>query len=219
MAEFRNRVLAILDRIYGFTAAKSYTDKLDLNSPIQLTHDTSREAEVGSAYGLHGGFSINTVCAANHVGASTIRNTIDAYTKILSPGSGGGIDPVLNPVGTEVDAWIIAQQMYVSATNASKITAAINVNGDILPETTLTTWPLFYGTTSQFYASNWAGTGDVLEEVNLIGATYGKNYTFPFRVPHDSRFALRSESTGAMNTEWRLLLWIGRKGTAPPGMP
>jgi len=214
MAEFRNRVLSILDRIYSFTAAKTYTDKLDLNSPMQLVHDVSREAELGSSWGRFGGYAIANG-ATTHAGAGTEYWVLDAYYPFWN---GGVLDPIVNPGENEMDVWVLGIQLQTTAA-PNEVTVGW-MTQSIPPAAAggLNTFVWFRATSTTTYATNWGGTGNVLILCNEGTDQEPAHNPFPFRMPHGSRFWMRTNTGAAATITLSILAWVGRPGTAPPGM-
>jgi hypothetical protein len=214
MADFRGRVLEILDRIYHFTGTVASTSRLDLNAPIQLVHDVSREAELGSAYGRHEGFAI-VGAQVTHVGASTAYTAVDPYATVIA---WGGFDPGAQPTREDIGLWLM--DVSVAVLNGALTSLATSLDyPEMLPQTgTDNVFPLNYETFDTIPFCNYAGVGDRIVMLPSLAGTVGTNYpNFPRYLPYGTRIAFRTVTSGAEVIETRSLVWMGQKGTSPPG--
>lgn len=84
MADFRNRVLNVLDNVYGFLSEKRSISRVELEHSVQLVHDVSREAELGTGAGEDQGFGIieinQSLIAGNLDYALNIYDLLDDCT-------------------------------------------------------------------------------------------------------------------------------------------
>jgi len=222
MADFRARALGVLDRIYKFTAAKSFTTQLDLNAPIQLVHDVSRESELGSGEGIDRGYAVMASWGVNHAGASTQRYVIDPYFSIINGAT--PLDPNITITAEQIDAWLISFAVVTSAAPqpATRFDFGYVLNGDLPPYSSESSPVVFFhglaGAANVTYLPNYAGTGSVYVLGEDLTVVQPPKATLPFRFPHKGRVGIVSVSTGACDVFVHALLWIGAKGTAPPGM-
>jgi len=211
MADFRARVLGVLDRIYKFTSSKTYTSKLDLNSPIQLVHDVSREAELGGDLGRFGGWVLMGSTYA-HVGASTENAVFEPYANMVIAGN-------LTPypiTEDEIDIWLFDLAVRFDAENLTQCTAAIAYPA-MEPRAVTAEFPLFYTTQDNFFFTDYAGSADVRLGVDSNTQRVYAQTNYPRYIPHGARISLRSISTGAMGIDWFFFGWVGKAGTQPPG--
>jgi len=220
VAEFRARVLGILDRIYRFTAAKTYTDQLDLSSPIQLVHDVHREAELGTGIGIYDGFVNLGSWGVNHPGGNTQRYVIDPYVSILAGAS--PVDPVKQYVADDIDAWLMSFQVISDTSNQPATAFRFGWIVDDMSPYATESMPVYFfegnGTTAN--ATNYAGTGTIaLLQKEPCDTAVPYITPLPFLFPHTGRVSIASVSTAACNVFVHALLWVGARGTSPPGVP
>jgi len=217
MSGFRNRCLGVLDNVYGFLSARKSADSVQLQQPIQLVHDVSREAEVGSAFGLHRGLAIVEL-TVTHGGATTELARLDIHNEILN--SSSGPDPIDLQIQAfrDFDVWLID---YTAANSAAVVTTAyVALNYPAInPEAavTYTVYPLALLDSDAHGWSNYTATGlqRVLVMANQL--VYPR-IPRPIYIPPGTYFTSRSTTTGAASIEYRLLVWVGRQGTMPPGV-
>jgi len=211
MAEFRARVLGVLDRIYKFTAAKAYTNKMDLSSPIQLVHDVSREAEV-SGLGNEIGHVVIPV-DITHAGSGSETGLIDLYGTLR-----GGWYEDLNE--EQIQIWLLRIGASLSGTAYTELN--IGFAPDNLPITTTsghTLFPLWRAQAVEIF-TNYGGAAQralVVDPTDTLIAPDSGN--LPLLIPHqECRLTYRGTSTGAINVYLRFYCWVGPRGTTPPGM-
>lgn len=218
MADFRARILGVLDGIYRFTAAKTYTDKLDLNAPIQLVHDVSREAELGSGKGLWGGYATLVYWGVNHPGAGQLRYVIDPYVTLLQ--SATPLDPVQTFLADQLDMWLISFQVHTDTVNEPATRFTFTYVFDDVNPTTGEAYPVafFEGSGGTTIVTDFPGTGSEYLLRPETNSDHLQCVKLPFLFPHTGRVAISSQAGAACNVFVHALVWVGSRGTAPPGM-
>lgn len=209
MAKFTRSILRILNRLYRFgSGGPQGTDTLDLTSPIQLVHDVSREAELGSGKDLEGGYFFIPY-SVTHAGAGSVNEEITPATALGN---------VAETAGEDLDVWILEVLTHDNLNVISLLTVDL-----IFPST-------FPGLTPG------AGYTPVLPiyiqsgttEVCAPGAggylyagvgTAAVRSALPVRYPSvGATIGIRSTVTGATAFDLFLLCWVAPKGTTPPGV-
>ena len=220
MGQFQRSCLQVLDRIYRFTGAVKSSSVLDLQAPIQLVHDTSREAEL-EGYGIDRGLSVMATWGVNHAGASTERYVIDPYFAVAATYP---IDPNIDLKPDEFDLWLLSFAVVSSAATqpATRFDFGYVINGDLPPYSSQSVPAVFFhghaGASDVTYISNYAGTGNVYVLGEDLTVVQPPKASLPFRFPHRGRVGIVSVSTGACDVFVNCLLWVGPRGCTPPGM-
>lgn len=214
MGDFRNRPLGVLDRIYGFLSGKTQASIVNLESPVTVVHDISRQAELGAAFGMNNGRGVQNL-TQTHAGAGTMRQQQNAYAWLT-----GGLDPTIDPLVTDTQVWILGVDVMVEdETKLSTLSVALGQN-NILEPTILETYrPIFYGVGSQYFKiSNTSATSDVkmlAQAYNVMPPGWQRN---PWPVERGELLLVHSVATAAVTAVIYVDFWVGRKGTNPPGM-
>jgi hypothetical protein len=210
---FRNKCLEVLDRVYDFVGGLRTVSQADLNLPIQLVHDVSREAELGSPYGRNQGYgSYNW--GNNHAGAGTLNSVYEPYVSILNSLA---LDPVYVPPAGDVDLWLIGYGAYITANTLGSLVCNLMFSA-FPPETGFVNIPFLWAQ-DVVTTTDWPGTGTSLgiAELNDGSKNMVRNLRLPMLLPYGCRLGIRSNTTGAANVFLSTVIWIGRKGTTPPG--
>lgn len=212
MATFKNRCLAVLDRVYAFVSDRTYTTELNLDVPIALVHDTSREAELGSAWGRNTGYGKFSF-AHSTAAANTTESQIDIYQYAV-----GGLDPTLDYREDDTDVWILGIDVISSNPgNVTLFSVTVNADGQYLPIVVESARALFKTiATTYFGISNYSATGTMYYHVN--DPAEPPDIQLPMHVVRGERLCSLLQSGGAVNMNGWVYYWVGRKGTTPPGM-
>ena len=217
MAGFRNRVLKILDNIYGFLTPQHSVSNLQLATPITLVHDVAREAELGSGIGEdHGWYmwSIN-----NGLTASTFRWVYPISDQL----EGLGLDP------RQYSAWWPGLFSIFTRTGIGSV-SSVRALWRFPPGSTLGVgdydflYPIFAtdGTTDGTYNTTTVSTQDM----KLYYDSGVSNIVSPFRqapwlyLPKDAELCITCVAGGAVALPGLQIgcpLWIGKNGVTPPG--
>lgn len=216
MARFRNRILPMVDRLYGIIGDKTTFGQIQVEQPIQPVHNVAREAEVGSGHpvdwnGYHVG---QTITAAAGSG------TYNAVTEIFVEQLLGQLNPA------DYCAWVMDVQCGVANGEGAdvdriNVIAGTGQESDIpFLNNTIYDWvqPLFYynDTDGHYYPSeSWDGGLD--RDVFLPVWKMNR----PILLPYPGAITTRFRTTAALAAPGffsTALIWLGRKGTSPPGM-
>lgn len=214
MSEFRNKPLAVLDRIYSFLSGRTAINQVETGMPITLVHNLSREAELGAAYGRKDGIFTRTL-TNTHVGASTERTSwdINYYVRI-------GADPVYDPGVDDVSIWLLefgVQTSSVANLNYISILKAYQA-GAFTPQATEIGIPMYYAATGVNSFTSIAAAASQAYTYQDSDVEY-KNYSLPMFFPQGTYLCIQTDSGGAVNVQVYTVWWMGRRGTHPPGFP
>lgn len=211
MSEFRNRVLSGLDRIYGFLSAKHSTNRLELNQPVQLVHDVSREAELQSNQfpEQSGWFYAIIECAC--AGASTYRESTTPY----------GLLDVTADFVEDYLIWLYQVSAYVPYNDASDV-SSVAVSVGTPPSRN---W-LYHGNTYPVYIPVFYNDGTYHQLgptglrkdglINILSLS-----PLPVPLPYLTTIDAVITTTAALGAPGlvvSLMFWVGKKGQTPPGL-
>lgn len=213
MGLFKRQALGILDRIYQFTGAVKSTSVLDLQAPVQLVHDTSREAEL-AGYGLERGWAVIPV-DITHPGAGSETGLIDLYGTLVAFGA---FEPQFRE--DEVDLWIFRIGASLSGTAYGELNlgfAPFNLSPDTTGAHTL--FPLWRAQVVEIF-NNYSDAAQRALIVDPADTIVNHDVSlFPLYMPHsESRITYRGTSTGAITVYLRFLVYVCPRGGTPPGM-
>ena len=205
MALIKNRPLGVLDRLYNLVGKQTPT-QVEVDTPVQLVHDLSREAEL-SGLGRQLGYASQVMIANTHGAANTQYGVIDVYDQVLS-----GFDPNIGADHASlISVWLIWWSVYYTA-NFTRAAVALSIPANSLPPATAETiYPLGYGSTGATYGTAASGNDNIMLGDNRLWCRY------PFFIPQGADMTLRSESSGAATIGLRGLFWIGVRGATCPG--
>lgn len=219
MAQFKHRVLGVLDRIYGFVSDKTYTSTLNLDVPISLVHDVSRQAELGSGLGNEGGYfwmQYNQAVA----GASSYRYRDDIYASVSSLPAWG------YPVEEQYRIWYAGISLAeTSSDGIGDVTSLgmgyeLPINSMDFINTYRVFLPTLYTGNLQARLTDQTALSD--RYISVPGAATG-NIPWnnrPIQLPRGTLWGY-SLLTGAAisgGVNFHVYYWIGKKGTTPPGL-
>jgi len=217
MGQFRNKPLGVLDRIYGFLSGKTQVSNAQLETPLTLVHDVSREAELGGGIGQNGGFLMGQVYVAVP-GLNVYRGTADPYGGLSNP-------TFLGPHNSaDYDIWWMGHAgMWVPSAGSGDIVGAglafaFIVNSMPFIETNPTYVPIFRAATDQATVTDIAGTGSIYAS---MPDTDRRLPTVPLYLPPGTLVTYHLSTGAAIASPGSVfwwLLWAGKKGTTPPGM-
>jgi len=135
MTRYRNKPLAVLDRIYNFIGGLRATSDMDLVSPIVRVHDLSREAELGTleiirrlTSGRSPYFAIN-ISNTHGAGTTTEQTQIGVYAN-QSPS--WALATWTPPDPLEETVWILPGG--IGATTDGVISNAAQVSNSLQPK-------------------------------------------------------------------------------------
>ena len=214
MSIFRQRVLGMLDRIYGFVGPVSSTNNLDLSAPVQLVHDVSRQAALGTHKGFEGGY-VSVPLELVVAGAGYDHLQIELYPYLVTNLSGFDAD--------RHRVWALRVDAYTEWNDLPTITdvTAGVVNGpggmEFIGPAYQAIHMMFFGdgTGSNFYA------GPGADRYGLLANLYPGNPYPILLVPGGSYLAGAANVTGGIATPgvlFHFLLWVALKDVPPPGL-
>lgn len=209
MAEFNSRALAVLDRIYRFVGAPRFSRALDVAIPIQVVHDVSREAEVGSGRGLYEGYMVLEAAHGIGGGGGIGRTSIDPYALV---------QPIIGEAVDSFRIWIL--HGFAEPETATAFTlwdAALELVDDFQGGATSelpVLVPLFVHVTVANFPNN-AGTGN--RALSFADPSAASMTTpLPIMLPRNSLIRSQAQSTGD-DVLGRFYVWVGPAGSLPPG--
>lgn len=214
MPPFKNRILGVLDTMYGILGDKAPND-VETQTPIQLVHDVSREAEIGSGLGINSGYFWDeyslTVDGVTH-GSNNV------WGKLLAGFIFEGAPPKVN----EINIWFIAATAWLDGDNDITSLSAflrfpVSTNPDLVNQAYI---PVFWSDGATLVTSTFGS-------LEYIAYTPGGPTHFfewassggrPLLIPRNTTMSVEGNSTAPNVVKMQYLYWIGAKGTAPPGM-
>lgn len=199
--------LAVINRLYRFGDSQQNPERVDLSAPIQIVHDASRHAEVGSGLSAAGAGGVWLIGSNHaHPGADT-QYSVDNPRTVIAAGIAAGVIPQNS---TEFAVWLLDVTAF--GTSGVITSASSQVLFPILPgQTSTTPLPVFQSGT--VFKVNGGASSDLDAVMNLGGA--GLNA--PMLIPDGATFAKRSVSAGAGNIRIVHRCWVGAAGALPPG--
>lgn len=208
MAQFLNRPLKVLDRIYRFVGQVTATDKLDLASPVQLVHDVSREADSFSGFmgdpNGNGFFTVESQVTAagagNNYGYLTLSPNAIAPGTFPQPIDTEQTDVFLWGFGFNTTAGIDDVQIWYGW-SAANLPGGSHVYWE-----PLASWDQFKLVENTLYAGIKSGL------------TFGlQNFHLPRLFPWGGQIVMNATFTGAGDLYWAPIFQLVRKGGAPRG--
>ena len=198
MADFRSRTLIVLDKLYDFVAQNTAPTRFDLAGRIQPVHDVSRAMELGTGTF----FQINLT--QTHAVADTQTNQASLAENIPA-----GYDLTVD------EAWLI--DAYATSDTANLANCVLGFSRGIVS-------PLALGG-EWFQTHKWDSAPYTLVVPN-VPLVYSVGSDKMMRLPMwlgpqgtgGVLMNCRSTSTGALSISVSAILWIGPRGTSPPGM-
>lgn len=214
MSRFRTSALRVLERLYGFVAGQPLGE-VELDLPIQLVHNVSREIEVSSGYGItpSGGYWLIGP-THTHAAADSQRSVTNPYTVVRA---NAAINATLPPSNLDIDIWYMGWSGMFET--GGLITAA---NSGIwfppIPGQTAAFPMLVWAAAGAYAMTDLAGTGNA--QVNSAAAAgYRPNGPLlPTPLPVGSLLGHLSTSSAATTVVIADLCWLGPKGCLPPGV-
>ena len=206
MADFKNRPLSVIARIYQFAGGPTVRSDFDVSSSIQPVHDVSREAELGTRGRAQAGF-LELGQTFVHVGVGTLRAATDVYASFNSISDFSDFDSQ----GASKDRlWLLGLFGTTSDDGDFGICATA-----LLYQTPLRTYLL----------ARWALTSEDIE----AGGRFPLVHTdpravpepdFPIFFPPGALWGTRSTADNAGTTTTRIFSrwWAGPLGVTPPGL-
>lgn len=201
MAKFTARPLGILENIYRFIGGQTGPNEVQLDGGIQMVHDVSREAEVGTAQTPALGYTLSGA-TVSHVGTGDLFSAIDIYDRAFET-----LDPI------DVDVWAI------------DALCTVNDPGDFASASLGIRYPLLSGafeSQQDHLLYSWTTPGGALRaggDTTVPGVAIPVE--LPKYLPHGSSLLLQStaDNVGTISINIWLLLWVGARSALPPGMP
>jgi len=216
MAKILSPVLQTLDRIYNFPGGPGAPGEVQVETALQPVHDVSSIAAYASGSGLSSGWwLVSRALALPGPGAGTTLASMSLTNETLWFG-GFSFDQ------NSQEAWWMAAWAVVDSGSAANLTSMEMGLQSRVSEVGVSNNP---GAISRvlFFAN-------LVHDVDISGATSvgatGKSANLeyaPSRIvnhtgpPNTFYFALAG--SGAINTaNYNILIWVGAKGTTPPGV-
>ena len=206
MADFLNRPLSVLSRLYQFRGGPSIRSDFDVVGPIQPVHDLSREAELGTrGRGANGYLELGQTIV--HVGVGTLFASSDPYALFDSIGEFSDF----NSTGVRKDRlWLLG--FFASTSDTGDFEEA---SSGMLYQDPLRTLLL----------TRWTSAGSIIEAAGLFPLISSVFFItpvpqFPIFFPPGALWASRSSADNAGTTTTRIhsRWWAGPQGVTPPGM-
>lgn len=201
---FVRGVLRVINRLYDFQG-DSPVSLFDQSSPIQRVHEVARQAELGSGVGRQDGYLVHVEQQA-HVGVGTIYGELTfAEAAALQ---------TEYPLA-ELGVWLMAFSVTISDT-ADFDNATL---GYIDRSTSAPMDLLLARYTSQAVAIRSGGGVQAIAGASTLG-----NVVAPARLPFpllpNGSIACTSvaDNLGTTQIDFNLLLWMGARGSRPPGV-
>lgn len=219
MGQFRNKPLAVLDYIYGFLSGKTQVSSAQLETPLTLVHDVSREAELGGGIGQFGGYLLYQYYQS--IGGANVYQytSSDVYDSLSNATFLGPHNP------QNYSVWYAGYSgVWVPAAGTGDVTAtSINFCVPVasrmpFTETNPIYIPIFGTGSSQLPLTDQAGTGFVYSSVR--STDYGLQGK-PLFLPRGTLASYYVGTGAAIASPGAVIWWLawaGKKGTTPPGM-
>lgn len=228
---FRGSVLGVLERIYQFVGGKGPKSELELDLPLQLVHDVSRQSELGAAYGPQAGYYLDE---NQHAHAAAVQQS-DFYDPYLRLQNGSILFPFNTQTSQNFDIWLIALQTWTPYADRATVVDwsvalafdASTISTGVMP---VSTYPVAF--TIAYNESDAAGANDY-ETASFDGT---RNYAAPLRpdpegppmptflhrpifIPHGARLTFVSHMTATNEViNFIMMFWAGPRGITPPGV-
>jgi len=212
VSSFKNRPLRVLDTIYQFIGGMTGLTRFSLKSGIQPVHDVSRESEL-AGFGNRQGFWLSQGRQA-HVAAGSQSDRIVVYNNTALNNNSGW----QAPLPPDLRIWILGGFGTISGTDANFAEAGISFEWPGQSVGPADTTPaqveqLVFHSTS---LTNLGAPSALIPTAGLMDR--------PFRMDFDTTQALdlvfrsRQTGAGAVTVQLSCIMWVGKTGTAPPGM-
>lgn len=202
MSVISKKVLQALDFIYKFVEGQSGPLTVDLDSPVVLVHDVSRNAALGSGINNQLGYYIHQTVNV-HGSGGQLFDTYDPWTEI----------DALSIPRNLVSVWLV--DMWAQTDTALSIdviqTAALfptvpgSFQGESLP------------------LRNWGGgefqsvdSGGTIRPAHLEVENVPRS--LPMFMPDPTTILVVTDALIAATLSQHTMFWAGAKGTTPPGM-
>lgn len=213
MAKIQRKVLTLLEALYRFTSSQDGApSEFQLGLGIQGVHDLSRMSEFGAAKIVRAsaGYWLAS-CTNTHVAVGDIEQILN----IAAPAV-----PSEGYLFTERDDWAWYVDSWITANDPTDFQAANilldNITNDFFVGPSI-------GVPNSVERLMYRATA-IIAEGSLTRGGLGVNtlpLTNPVLIlsPQDGiRFESRSDTAGTVTINFNVLLWIGQRGTMPPGM-
>lgn len=212
LADIKNRVLDVIDRLYGVTGQVSRPNQLYVGPP-QLVHDVSRQVEAAQGFQTVIPHTLDSVGGAATVYASTLRSVILATNYVVSELERRNLN------AQDVDVWWNGCSAVVTAATAANLgTLHAGFNFGTISGTGVSRHMKVFNTS----VGQLVNTG--AESVGGSAASADGNIgqaPVPHMLPDDDTTAILSRLTSGAGGQlvgtiyhW---LWICPKGSFPPG--
>ena len=204
MAEFSNRPLAVLGRLYKFLRSSSVRSDFDTTSAIQPVHDVSRESELGTRGRAQAGYlQLGQTFVHPGADARTVQSDVyalfDSIPRFSDFRSGGDDQHRL---------WLL--DIFGSSSGGGTLVTSVDSVALLAPDDR-----------SQFLAG-WddaAGSAGVaLAPLTRVNTTLWDDRQYPAIWQPGSLWITQSVSSAANTVRVHTLWWAGPLGTTPPGM-
>lgn len=198
MARFLSQPLKVLDRIYNFVGGETQRSAFDIGAQVQPVHDVSREAERGA------GTFFQISQTQTHVGADTQQNQTGLADNLPS---GFDLD--------EDEAWLI---------DAFATSDTANIANCVLGFTRGTVVDLALA--GRYFQTHKWDTAPYTLSAGYVPLVYSVGVAQMVRLPMwlgpqgtgGVLMNVRSTSTGALSVDVTAVMWIGPRGSTPPGL-
>lgn len=219
MTRYLSTVLKNLEKVYRFTSSQlTAPEEIELEVPIQLVHDVSRDSKYGSGVGQNEGYWL--LHAAN---THTITGTLTFSIDPTNPSQRLNGFPAYDP--DKFQLWIIRAWIDVTETvdnkeagiflthSATSIgpagAAAVQVARDNIVSALNTLVTSSGGLPMRSDANNGVLQSQfhpipLLQTGDIAAATIG--------------FTSTADGGGTVGYDFNVMIWLGRRGATPPGL-
>jgi len=215
MARFLYKPLGVLDRLYNLVG-KQAPNQVDVESPIALVHDVSRDAGLSSGFGNQGGYFWLQDNTHVHVGNDRLFSVMTPWGYIAAGFMTEGRKPNME------DVWMWHISSFISTTDPTKVTEAsiaVVLQAGQTGRTNDIYKPL------QDVTTGWGDYGNEAHDDRVyLGLSEDQTASMrvderPFYLPKDSTYTFHSKtSDGPCSFQFDIQGWVGPKGVPPPGM-
>ena len=205
MADFLNRPLSVVSRLFQFRGAATIRSSFDVGTPIQPVHDVSREAELGTRGQAQNGY-LELGQTITHVGVGTLFFTSDVYALFDS---------------------IFEFSDFASQSNRKDrlwLLGLFATTEDVADFASAASGILYQDPTREYLLARWDTAVNGFTAVGnapLIGTDLiNPKPSFPIFFPPGSLWDSTSVADNVGTTVTRIFSrwWAGPQGVTPPGM-
>lgn len=206
---FTGRVLGILDRIFHFGGGSSLPSKVELDLPIQVVHDVSRQSELGAGIGKDDGYFIHQSNVL-HVGPTTERYQTDPWETVAAI-------TTIHPMALSL--WLIYPMIFTQTGVLTRADVAmrypLNFTG-MPPAINDHPFRVIEATTTVVPVNNFNDTGDRNIYMSADGFSV-RGLSQPVYFPRGAIVTVVETANNIIGIV-DLLMWLGPRGARPPGM-